>query len=330
MRSFDIVRTGATLDTLSWTSGESVDNYSFRSTDRFMQQPPQLEIQLAARTDTGPERSCNEDRALVGPLGGTAHGAPVDGRADATATDIVLAICDGMGGEAGGEIASGEAVETLRTQLLTGAEREEGASAEVTARRLVEALRAAARTIHHRARLDPSLSRMGTTATVAVLSGGRLVLGQVGDSRAYLLRRGALTQLTRDQSLTQILIEQGRLQPEEAKSFAGSHVILQAVGTSPHVDVDVRSTRVTGGDVLLLCSDGLSGPLEPETLRAVLGERADPGAACDELIRRALAAGGRDNVTCIVARIVGAAADLELAPTHTHFSFEPAPRHRGP
>jgi protein phosphatase len=145
---------------------------------------------------------------------------------------------------------------------------------------------------------------MGTTATVAVLADDRVVLGQVGDSRAYLFRDGTLTQLTRDQSLAQMLIEQGRLQPHEVKEFVGSNIILQAVGTSDELDVDVREVRLAAGDVLVLCSDGLSGPVEPAAITRVLAQAPDPAAACDELIREALSAGGPDNVTCIVAKVV--------------------------
>jgi PPM family protein phosphatase len=250
----------------------------------------------------GLERSSNQDKALVATLTGVAHSAPFTGYAEVKADGLLLAVCDGMGGAAGGEVASEEAASVLLAQLSQPSE--EATGQDTVAPRLVDALRVAARTIHAHARLDPRLRGMGTTATVAVVAEDRLVLGQVGDSRAYLYRDGALTQLTRDQSLAQLMIEQGRLQPEDVKDFVGSNIILQAVGTSDHLDVDVREVRLRQGDVLVLCSDGLSGPVDAAAICAVLKQAQDPAAACDELIRHALAAGGPDNVTCIVARVV--------------------------
>jgi serine/threonine protein phosphatase PrpC len=263
---------------------------------------PQLQLQIAARTDVGLERASNQDKALVATLTGVAHSAPFTGYAEVKADGLLLAVCDGMGGAAGGEVASEEAASVVLAQLSRTSEEVTGR--DTVAPRLVDALRVAARTIHAHARLDPRLRGMGTTATVAVVAEDRVVLGQVGDSRAYLFRDGTLTQLTRDQSLAQLLIEQGRLQPEEVKDFVGSNVILQAVGTSEHLDVDIRELRLGRGDVLVLCSDGLSGPVDAAAMCSVLRQAPDPATACDELIRCALAAGGPDNVTCIVARVV--------------------------
>jgi protein phosphatase len=146
---------------------------------------------------------------------------------------------------------------------------------------------------------------MGTTATVCALRGEVLLVAQVGDSRAYLLRGGRLTQLTRDQTLATLLVERGQLLPEEVPSFAFGHVILQAVGTSPHVEVDLVELRAARGDVLLVCSDGLSGPVPDEAIRDVLEAAASPEEAAETLIARANEAGGPDNVTCIVARLGG-------------------------
>jgi protein phosphatase len=250
----------------------------------------------------GLERSSNQDRALVATLSGVAHGAPFTGCAHVKSDGLLLAVCDGMGGAAGGEVASEEAATVLLAQMSRATP--DATAPQTVAPRLVDALRVAARTIHAHARLDPRLRGMGTTATVAVLADDCVVLGQVGDSRAYLFREGTLTQLTRDQSLAQLMIEQGRLQPEEVKTFVGSNVILQAVGTSEHLDVDVREVKLTKGDVLVLCSDGLSGTVDSADMQRVLASEADAATACDELIRCALAAGGPDNVTCIVARVV--------------------------
>jgi protein phosphatase len=269
----------------------------------------------------GLERTSNQDRALA-ILQGMSHAAPFVGRTYERDAEVVLAVCDGMGGAAGGEVASEQAVATMREALAApvGAD---STDATVTARRVVNALREAARTIQARAMREPRLRGMGTTATVAVVSADQAVLGQVGDSRAYLLRRGTLTQLTRDQSLAQLMIEQGRLRPEEVKEFVGANVILQAVGTSPHLDVDVRRVALTGGDVLLICSDGLCGLVGADALCDALARYDDPERACDELIRLALHAGGTDNVTCVVARVEGPSRDLETAPVAEHLVYEP-------
>src|SRR5262249_1971706 len=138
---------------------------------------------------------------------------------------------------------------------------------------LIRALNEAASFVYALSRTDRRLLGMGTTATVGALVGNELVLGQVGDSRAYLARDGCLLQLTRDRTLAMLMIERGQLTLEEARHFEYANVILQAVGTQEVVDVDLRSVRVEDGDVLLLCSDGLSTVTGDEAIAAVL-ERA--------------------------------------------------------
>lgn len=288
-----------------------------------METPPTLRLDIASRTHIGLRRSENEDRVLVATFSGDAHEGAWTGSADVTRSGALLAVCDGMGGAAGGEVASSEAIEVLRARLARpfGERKDE----TILAQRLIDALRVAARTIHDHARRDPSLAGMGTTATVAALLNERLFVAQVGDSRAYLLRQGALTQLTRDQTLARLLVERGQLTEEQALHFEASNVILQAVGTSLHLDVDLRSVHLEDGDVLLLCSDGLSGPVGDTTLRDVLAGEADPIRACESLLARALEAGGPDNVTCIVARVWGGASPPRgRKPEARHVAFEPA------
>jgi protein phosphatase len=178
--------------------------------------------------------------------------------------------------------------------------------------RLVGGLQHAAREVFGSARTTRSLAGMGTTATVAALVDDRLLVGQVGDSRAYLLREGTLVQLTRDQSLAVLLMERGQLTAEEAEKFEHGHVILQAVGTSEDVDVDLRWIALADGDVLMLCSDGLTGPVGHGRIREVLASVTEPNAACAALVRSALEGGGPDNITCIVARVEGASGARTL------------------
>lgn len=280
-----------------------------------------IQLHVASRSHVGLKRDGNEDRALVATFAGEAYAPPWDGTADVTKTGALLAVCDGMGGAAGGEIASSEAVEVLRARLARplGARTDSAAVAS----RLVDALRVAARTIFDHAVREPALTGMGTTATVATMVDRRLIVAQVGDSRAYLLRDGVLTQITRDQTLARLLVERGQLTEEEALRFEASNVILQAVGTSLHLDVDLRDVEVQGGDVLLLCSDGLSGPVGDACIAEVLARNDDPERACDALIAAALEAGAPDNVTCIVARVHAPDANDAGPPVARRVIFEP-------
>jgi protein phosphatase len=143
---------------------------------------------------------------------------------------------------------------------------------------------------------------MGTTATIAAFRGKRLFFGQVGDSRAYLLRAGKLIQVTRDQSLVNQLIEAGQLTEEEAETFEHNNIILQALGTAESVQVDLTFVDLRKGDTLMMCSDGLSGMIRADEIRDVLLGNEDPLAACKELTDRANGAGGHDNITVIVAK----------------------------
>jgi protein phosphatase len=254
-----------------------------------------LRLDVAARTDAGRERHGNQDSFLVLAQGDAA----------------VLAVCDGMGGAAGGEVASRTAVDTIR-QVMS--ELAPGSSRDALGRRLLHSVEEASRRVHAAARVRPSLSGMGTTATACALRGDVLFIAQVGDSRAYLLRDGCLVQLTRDQTLAQMLVERGQLAPEEIATFPLGHVILQAVGTSEHVEVDLGRARLCRGDVLLICSDGLHGPLSADTLRDVLAGAQSAAAACEDLITLANAAGGPDNITAIVVRATDEALDAPSEP----------------
>ncbi len=141
-----------------------------------------------------------------------------------------------------------------------------------------------------------------------------LYLAQVGDSRAYLYRDGQLTKVTRDQTLATLMMEQGQLAPEDLDTFPYPNVILQAVGTHERVDVDLTRVRVARGDVILVCSDGLYGPVPHDAVRAALEQEPAPTAACQALVRLAIEAGGPDNVTCIVARVGGSALEPPFGP----------------
>jgi protein phosphatase len=159
--------------------------------------------------------------------------------------------------------------------------------------------------IFEAAKNDRSRRGMGTTVTAAALVDDHLFLAQVGDSRGYILRSGALVQVTRDQSLVNQLIEAGQLTEEEAETFEHNNIILQALGTAETVQVDLTFAELRRGDMLMLCSDGLSGMVRNDEIREVLKSTSDPLEACKTLTERANLAGGHDNITVIVAQFDG-------------------------
>ena len=159
--------------------------------------------------------------------------------------------------------------------------------------------------IHMFAVEHPEFRGMGTTATVAGVLGDSVYLAQVGDSRAYLVRGGVAQQITKDQSLMQRLVEAGELTQEEAEQSERRNIILQALGPEPTIKVDLTSQQLRRGDVLVLCSDGLSGQVRTDEIARVVSDEPDLMAACKRLIDRANEAGGPDNITVIAARFDG-------------------------
>jgi len=308
---------------------EAVDNFSFRTQLRGMESSPSpalpIHLEVAARTDRGLERDGNEDSLLVSASGATGRALARGDRADLVGpTWVTLAVCDGMGGAAGGEVASRCAADVIGEVLAA----RPLPSRDALGRQLVTAVEEASRRVFAAARADRALHGMGTTATVCALRGDVLFVAQVGDSRAYVLRGDRLTQLTRDQTLATFMVERGQLLPEEVPDFPLGHVILQAVGTSDRVEVDLIEARLARGDVLLVCSDGLTGPVPDEVIRRTLREAPTPEAAVEALVARANEAGGPDNVTCIVARIGGEglppASGADEVP-HAKACFAPEP-----
>ncbi|HTU59966.1 MAG TPA: protein phosphatase 2C domain-containing protein, partial [Polyangiales bacterium] len=181
---------------------------------------------------------------------------------------------------------------------------------DALARRLVSAVEEAGRRIFDSAQKERSRRGMGTTATAAVLIDKVLFLAEVGDSRAYLLRAGQLKQLTKDQSLVNQLIEAGHLTEAEAEAFEHSNIILQALGTSETVQVDLTFVELRRGDRLMLCSDGLSGLVHGDTLRDTLAGVDDPSECTAALVRFAEAGGGHDNITVVVIDFDGDTLEL--------------------
>ncbi len=247
-----------------------------------------MTLAVRAATDLGLKRSQNED----------SHGAwtPED-RARRERLGTILVVADGMGGSRAGEVASRLAVETV---LGVYRSQEDGDVAGTLKRAVEEANRV----VHGESLTHPELRGMGTTCTAVVVRGREAWLAHVGDSRAYLVREGAIEQLTRDHSLVAQLVRDHHLTPQEARTDPRRNVVTRSVGVGPEVEVDVEALAqaLRPGDTLLLCTDGLHGLVEDRELAAAAsGPSLD--RACDDLIALARQRGGPDNITVVLARL---------------------------
>jgi len=265
-----------------------------------------VRVQVWAKTDPGKTRDQNEDRFLVADL--TRREAsllPHVREHEVGERGSLFIVADGMGGAAAGELASEMAAEAIYDEMV----KTWGSEGETRPRRfaslLKEAVEAANVRIHSYAKAHPEARGMGTTTTAAGVLGERCYLTQVGDSRAYLIRNGQAHQLTKDQSLMQRLVEAGELTEEEAAQSERRNIILQALGPDPRVKVDLTYQEVRKGDVLVLCSDGLSGQVKNEEIAQVVSGTPDVRTACERLIALANERGGPDNITVVLARFDG-------------------------
>lgn len=230
-------------------------------------------ITFGSCTHVGCIRDHNEDNLLV--------------------SSPLFAVADGMGGHEGGEIASEIAVQILRKQApRTPDSQALGAAIEAANYEIIKA-----------AQDGRGREGMGTTMTAAIIKDTRLIIGQVGDSRAYLLSQGTLHQLTRDHSLMADMIDSGQITPEEARVHPNRSVITRALGSSLYTQPDLYELNVQDNDRLLLCSDGLSGVVDKAVMERILSRYDDPQICADQLIQAAIDAGGPDNITAIVIDI---------------------------
>jgi protein phosphatase len=264
---------------------------------------PPIDIEIFGKTDVGLIREHNEDNFLIADV--TAGVRSNDGKAPMKVKlgdkGALLLVCDGMGGAAAGEVASQMAVDSIYDALTASEPQPRDAFARLV-RRSVER---ANEKIFIQSRDNQSERGMGTTCTVAALVDSTLVVGQIGDSRCYILRDGKLAQVTKDQSLAWQLIEAGAMTPEEAKAFEHANIILQALGVQERVEVVLSQVDLRKGDVALLCSDGLHGPVSDEELLSVLVMETDLEKAAQTLIQKALDRDGPDNITVVLARFDG-------------------------
>ncbi|EHR60117.1 PP2C family protein-serine/threonine phosphatase [Saccharomonospora cyanea] len=245
-----------------------------------------LTLRYAAGSDVGQHRSGNEDSAY--------------------ATVRLLAVADGMGGHAAGEVASAEAVAALE-ELDTRLADEDMGKVDL-GEELAGAVRAAASRLEERVADDPALTGMGTTATAMLWDCPRFALGHIGDSRCYRLRGDTLTQLTRDHTMVQTLVDQGRLTPEAAERHPSRSVLVRALLASVPAEPDISLHTAQADDVYLLCSDGLTDVVKADDIQRVLTdvatETATPEEAVQSLIDLANEGGGPDNITCVLAHVV--------------------------
>lgn len=244
-----------------------------------------LRVEVAGRTDVGMVRRSNQDTFdVVEPLG-------------------LAAICDGMGGVAGGEVASRVALETFVDVAKRELEASRSSDGERTRRALCRAAAAANRAVRARASYDTQFRGMGTTLVAARLDGNDATVVNVGDSRAYLVRGGVARQMTRDHSFVAEQMRMGRMTQREAERSPMQSAITRAIGIEEDVAPDFFTERVEAGDALLLCSDGLIRHVKDQEIGEIMAGGAESAAeVCERLIATVNARGGTDNVTCVVMR----------------------------
>jgi protein phosphatase len=266
------------------------------------------QVEVFARTEVGCVRKRNEDHFVVANLATGELGLQPSARVQPlTLAGTLVAVCDGMGGAAAGDVASNIAADTLAKLLQQYSPFADMAAAEIAMQAAVTAVNNA---IRGAAADNPMRHGMGTTMTAALAIGAQLLIGHVGDSRAYLRRGRALTQLTTDHSIVGQLIAAGRLQPDQARNYEHRNVLLQALGVQPRVGPEIVQAQLRAGDVLLLCSDGLTGPIADDMILELMLRYQDPVRCCRALTEAACAAGGPDNVTVAIARFTGDGLEL--------------------
>jgi protein phosphatase len=274
-------------------------------------------LEAATKTDPGRERKMNEDRVWAQIYAASGE-EPIG----------LFIVCDGIGGHLGGEVASHWAVEAIKHELadllytqdpratvqlpkdeldaiLEGEDPTRLSEARKAENRIIQAIRKANQVVFDYARQRPQKAAdAGTTVTMAIVSGNRAVIANVGDSRTYLLRDGSMRRVTRDHSLVASLVESGKIQPEEVYTHPQRNLIFRSLGQKRTVEVDTYWEILKPGDSMLLCSDGLWEMVQDEKIMAKLINEADsPGQACQNLVEAANTAGGEDNIGVVVVKV---------------------------
>lgn len=237
-------------------------------------------MKICSATSTGKIRAVNEDSFFV---------------SDTSAEGAVLAVvADGMGGHNAGEVASAEVVNVLKNSDFS--------ENNDTKTALLDAIECANSTIYKMSARSEKLHGMGTTATVCVISGDKVTAAQVGDSRLYLIRDGEITQITKDHSLVEMLVERGSITKEDAKRHPQKNVITRAIGTESSVQADIYEFSTIPQDILLLCSDGLVNMVDDERILSIITNTEEFDNLAEILVNEAENAGGHDNITVVLIK----------------------------
>ncbi|MFS0839422.1 Stp1/IreP family PP2C-type Ser/Thr phosphatase [Paenibacillus sp. 1P03SA] len=240
-------------------------------------------MKMVSVTDTGRVRSVNEDRAVI--------------QHDVGGFSLAI-VADGMGGHQAGDVASQMTIDIIREELKSLSSAMTVEECELAVK---EAIRSTNRKVFEYASAREELQGMGTTVVVLLASGQRAILGHIGDSRAYKINGPSILRLTEDHSLVNELLKNGQLTPDEAERHPRRNVLTRALGTEPDAQPDVRHLSLESGDILLLCSDGLSGMVDDQTILSIVRGEAELEAIAQSLLQAALDAGGDDNITIILA-----------------------------
>jgi protein phosphatase len=299
-----------------------------------------VRVSVFGKTDLGRTRDHNEDTFLVADLSTKrASLLPEVREHEVGPRGSFFMVADGMGGAAAGEVASAMAADLIYKHMSTAWTADGDISAQRFAFRMKEAVESANAGINGYTREHPEVRGMGTTVTAAGVFGTDLYLCQIGDSRGYLVRAGVASQITKDQSLMQRLVDAGELTEAEAETSERRNIILQALGPEPRVKVDLTHQSLRKGDLLVLCSDGLSGQVKKEEIGQLAAKHSDLSDFCSALIDLANERGGPDNITAIAVRFDGegleaAAGDSavghQVYPLDEHESTtEPVPVYKG-
>ena len=237
-------------------------------------------MKISSATSVGKIRELNEDSFFVSEIG---------------SSGLTLAVvADGMGGHNAGEVASAETVNTLKNLIVD--------SDTPVKKLLLDSIECANNSVYKMGRETPTLNGMGTTVTACIISGDKVTAAQVGDSRLYLVRDEKITQITKDHSLVEMLVESGEITKEAAKHHPQKNVITRAIGTDSSVEADIYEFFIKKDDILLLCSDGLVNMVEDEKILSLITKNSDFSALADILVKAAESAGGTDNITVVLIK----------------------------
>ena len=237
-------------------------------------------MKISSATSVGKIRALNEDSFFVSKIG--------------KSKAVLAIVADGMGGHNAGEVASAETVKTLKDLIV---------ETNIPAKDLLlQAIACANNSIYKMSQKNPTLYGMGTTVTACMIEDSKLTAAQVGDSRLYLIRNNEITQITKDHSLVEMLLESGEITKEDAKRHPQKNVITRAIGTDSSVEADIYEFQLQKDDVVLLCSDGLVNMVEDEKILSVITQNEDFSTLSDVLVKEAENAGGHDNITVVLIK----------------------------